>query len=124
MRILFLAELACAAFALAQCTPRQFNRGSEVKDVKDIPPFQDDGNGKFNVVCKDGRREQSVTDESIKRGDVCKPVATPTLMPVVTQVNPKAFNAFKLWLDGGSKSSKRLFTPKPPPAHPKILPQI
>jgi hypothetical protein len=56
MRSLFGVELACAAFALVQCTPRQFNGGSEVKDA---------------------------------------PVSGG-----VTQINPKAFNAFNIWRDG------------------------
>jgi hypothetical protein len=36
MRFLLSAGLVCVAGALMSCTPRQFNRGSEVKEVKGI----------------------------------------------------------------------------------------
>lgn len=92
MRILFATGLACVACALVQCTPRLFNSGSDVKDVKDIASMQNDGTGKFTVKCRNGRVETSVTDEMIVQRKVC--------LPIIRQVNPKAFTAFGLWRDG------------------------
>lgn len=99
MRICFVMGTMCAGGILVSCGFGHTN-GSGVKDVGDIVSMQTDGDGKFNVVCKDGRIERAVTDELIKQGAVCKPVPTPTPTPAVVQVNAKAFNALKIWQEG------------------------
>jgi hypothetical protein len=55
-----------------------------------------DFSGTYTVMCKDGSIEQAVSKARVDSGDYCKQKPSPT----VTQVNPKAFNAFLLWRDG------------------------
>lgn len=93
MRVFVCGTVMCAAWTLTQCKNRNFSDGSNVNGVKDIASMQDDENGKFNVICKDGRREREVTAEAIEQGDVCKSDAG-------VQLNPKAFNSFNIWLSG------------------------
>lgn len=101
MRFSLLIGLAAAAYISAQCTTRQFHNGSETKDLKDTVLIQRDAKGTFTVTCSDKRTETEVTEDAIKRGDVCKPVPQNT---TVTQDKASAtviaFNAFNIWSDG------------------------
>jgi hypothetical protein len=52
--------------------------------------MEKDASGTYTVTCKNGTKEYKVAMSQIQSNEVCG----------VTQVNPKAFNAFNIWRDG------------------------
>jgi hypothetical protein len=89
MRLSFASGILCAGLFAVSCVQRDYNT-AETKAVTDTKTIVKNPDGTFTVTCDWGAVENNVTAEQINKNDVCK----------VTQVNPKAFNAFNIWRDG------------------------
>jgi hypothetical protein len=89
MRLSFASGILCAGLFAVSCVQRDYNK-AETKAVTDTKTIVKNPDGTFTVTCDWGAVEKNVTAEQFNKNDVCK----------VTQINPKAFNAFHIWRDG------------------------